>query len=307
MATVGFSVTDEEKAKYEEIAEEFEKTYGGSKKDFFAACIEAFQSKTAKEALSGRADEINNVERMLNNLREAYMYSLSMAKMAQEQAETDIKQFKEQEIIKEQKLKESIANLTNEKNELIAQNKELTEKETALNTEIEQLRADLESANIKVSEAETERRVLIKRFNALEGDIEKTQQKTAQFDEMEKRHKEQIKALEEKYNKQTDALKAQYEEELQESKKATKTLQLFHDEAVDKLEGELKTAKETLQAEKSKYNTTLEEKLNNYESKLNAKNEQIERLQKKIEDLQNKSPEKAKEKPAKRKPKTEIK
>lgn len=88
MATAGFSVTDEQKAKVDQAAEQWIKDNGGSKSDFLLAMVKALESANAKAALAGRADEIEHVEKLLDGIRVAYLSSLSIAKAAKEEAAT---------------------------------------------------------------------------------------------------------------------------------------------------------------------------------------------------------------------------
>ncbi len=86
MATVGFSVSDEQKQKVDAVAEAWIKDNGGSKSDFLKAMLNALELNQAKAALGGRVDEIEHVESLLDGLRTAYMSSLAMAKSARSEA-----------------------------------------------------------------------------------------------------------------------------------------------------------------------------------------------------------------------------
>lgn len=158
MATVGFSASDEQKAKIDELAEQFVKDNGGNKGDFLNAMVTAFESCKARQELAGRAEEIDHVEKLLDGLRVAYMSSLSMAKMAKEEASTaaaaEIQKAKAVQDTLQAKIdelkagkadaEEKAATVDTLKSELEAVKKELAEeKERARKAEEE--RADLSS------------------------------------------------------------------------------------------------------------------------------------------------------------------
>ena len=86
MATVGFAASEQEKKHIDELADSFVKEHGGNKADFLIAMVSAYETSKARQELSGRADEIEYVEKLLASLHTAYISSLEMAKLAKSEA-----------------------------------------------------------------------------------------------------------------------------------------------------------------------------------------------------------------------------
>lgn len=147
MATIGFSATDEQKAKVDQLAEQWIKDNGGNKSDFLSAAIAALENANAKEALAGRADEIEHVEKLLEGVRVAYMSSLSIAMTARDEAATAAAK----EIEKAKRVQDT---LQAKIDELKARTSEAEQKAEAAEEEAEHLQTAFDAANKRADAAE---------------------------------------------------------------------------------------------------------------------------------------------------------
>lgn len=91
MATIGFPVTDEVKQQIDTMSEQFATAHPGSRKaDFLNALVNAYEMMQARTALPGRTDDIDNIERLLSDIRNSYLHSLALAKTAREEADKQV-------------------------------------------------------------------------------------------------------------------------------------------------------------------------------------------------------------------------
>ncbi len=147
MATAGFSVTDEQKQKVDQAAEQWIKDNGGNKADFLFAMMTALENASAKEALAGRADEIEHVEKLLDGVRVAYMSSLSIAMTAKEEAATAAKT----EIDKAKRVQDT---LQAKIDELTERTKDAEQKAELATDEADRLQKAFEAATKRAEAAE---------------------------------------------------------------------------------------------------------------------------------------------------------
>lgn len=150
MATAGFNVSDEMKNKIDEAAGRFVDENGGSKADFLAAMLSAWETAAAKTALAGRANEIEHVEKLLEGIRTAYMASLSMALAARDEARTSM-------ATEMERANATVAELREEINNLKAQLKNANATAATTAAELEQLRATISDVEARAENAEAAR------------------------------------------------------------------------------------------------------------------------------------------------------
>lgn len=153
MATAGFNVSDEMKSRIDEAAGRFVDENGGSKADFLGAMLAAWESSVAKNALAGRADEIEHVEHLLDGMRTAYMSSLAMAQAAKTDAMEATAREMEKSRAEAGRLHEDIATLKKQLADAAATAAELDE----LRATISDVEARADRANAAREAAEAER------------------------------------------------------------------------------------------------------------------------------------------------------
>ncbi len=189
MATIGFSATDEQKAKVDQLAEQWIKDNGGNKADFLSAAIAALENANAKEALAGRADEIDHVEKLLDGIRVAYMSSLSIAMTAKDEAATAAAKEIEKAKSLQDTLQSKIDELT-ERTKEAEQKAELATDETdRLQKAFEAATKRAEAAELTLEEQRESHKILSDRLVELEKNLngyEKVKEKAERAETLEK-------------------------------------------------------------------------------------------------------------------------
>ena len=181
--------------KYSEIAE----AAGLKKSELLPVLLASYSQTQAKAALPGRGTEIENVESLLNQLKDAYLHSLELNVNAEqrirqefetriasnEQAVASLKQKADAAVAKEQEAKAALDAITAERDELkiraenadaaIEKLRDLQEQVTDMREKIEASKAELEAA----AELEKQSADLKSNLKAAEDRAEKSEAEAA--------------------------------------------------------------------------------------------------------------------------------
>lgn len=213
MATAGFSVTEEQKQRIDQMADQWIKENGGNKNDFLLAMLAALENAQAKKALAGRADDLENVERLLEGLRVAYMSSLSMAAIAKDEVKTAAEKERERSKSIQETLQAKIDEL-----------KPQAERVNSLLEELADVAKRAETAEKALSDVQQLNKILNEKIEELTSDLgsvgewkknaERVKELEQKIKEMERERataiREAVLAEHEEAARKMDELRAQY-------------------------------------------------------------------------------------------------
>ncbi len=211
LQTVGIGVSEEEKARFDELAEKYVKETGNNKRDFLKLLIESYELNQAKAVMPGRADEIEKVESLLNEFRQMYMGSLILAKSAKAQATAEA----QEEIEKSKKLHEMLQSRIDELKSKLTDAEAIKAENDNLRKEMELLSNKLQKAEEARAKAEEERAGLSDLFKSqIQKETERADaysKKAAEYENL----KSELEKLKKAHAVEIEDLKAKYEEKIE--------------------------------------------------------------------------------------------